>query len=496
MTIGIDEYKNRITATPGAKASCQLCCENLIAKCGEIYQWHWSHKSDRDCDPWKEHETEWHRHWKNRFPFEWQEVPMSDDYGERHTADVKTDSGLVIEFQNSSISTSTIKIREEFYGNMIWVINAQSFKDNFKLGSIVKRKVKELEAEERDPYVPVEEEYKEKIDELAKVMKAKDEQIKPLFERIKINREKLERFNILLTDVISFSDRILKSWINDLYVEYELNPIVTNVESVYRKTLKNLKPALKENQEKLKIQQNHLTVLQNLPDKEIEGRALKIVPFEYVTINNFRQVKVITRESFSTFFLEIKPMVTELDFQRLQYTHNNYVFILDLSQEIKSLKESINSLNRDLKQLEDYVPSIRNNVHELLTANLRNMIFRIERDILIDDEKWDVFLAEKDDLQIQKGTLEMRMADQVPISRREVIQDIRNRKFALMREMKGSYYFQWKHERRTWQVANEPIFFDIGESYLFRKVNDNLVVKITIEEFMKTYGALNYKARR
>jgi competence CoiA-like predicted nuclease len=496
MTIGINDNGKRVSPTPGANAYCQICKDSVIAKCGEIYTWHWAHKIDRHCDPWKEHETEWHRKWKNRFPFEWQEVPMSDEYGERHAADVKTDSGLVIEFQNSSISTSTIKVREEFYGNMIWIINAESFKDNFKLGSVVKRKVREFEAEEKDPFVPLEEEYKEKIDELAKVIKEKDDQIKPLFERIKINREKLERFNAILTYIDAFSDRMLKSWINDSYIEYELNTIINNVEASYGKKLKSLKPSWKEFQEKLRTQQNTLGILRSLPDKEIDDKLLKIIPFEYVTTSNYRHVKLITKESFDTLFLEVKALSTELDFNRLQYTHNQYFFALDLSANMKAFEESIDALKLGLKELEDYVPSIRSNVQDLLTQNLQNTISQIEKDILTDDEQWDGFLAEQSDLRIKKGTLEMRMADEVPIARREVVQDIKDRKFSFMREMKGRYYFQWKHERRTWQVANEPIYFDIGESYLFKKVSDNLVVKVTIEDFMKTYAAFNYRSNR
>jgi competence CoiA-like predicted nuclease len=496
MTIGIDDTGKRIAPTPGANAHCQICKESIIAKCGEIYTWHWSHKSNRDCDPWKEHETEWHRRWKNKFPFEWQEIAITDDNGERHAADVKTDSGLVIEFQNSSISTSTIGIREEFYGNMIWVINAESFKKHFRLGSVVKKKVKEFESEERDPYVPLEEEYKEKIDALDKAIKKKDDQIKPLFERIKVSREQLERFNILLSDIVSFSDRMLRSWINDSYIEYELNSIISNVEAVYRKKLKSLRPSWKEIQEKVTCHQNNLTTLKNLPDKEIEGRLLKVVPFNYVTINNFRQVKPITKESFSTLFIEVKSIASELDFHRMQYTHEQYIFTLDLSVIIESIEKSIHTLNVGLKELEDYVPSIRNNVQELLTANLRSIISKCEKNILTDDEQWDRLLSEKGGLQIQKGTLEMKMADEVPIAKREVIQDIKDRKFSYMREMKGRYFFHWKHERRSWQKANESIFFDIGESYLFKKVSHNLVIKVTMEDFMKTYSSFNYRSRR
>ena len=75
MRFAYDDNGTRIKPSySGQKAKCPLCEGTLIGKCGEIYAWHWQHIHDRDCDPWKEHETEWHRKWKAKFPEDWQEV--------------------------------------------------------------------------------------------------------------------------------------------------------------------------------------------------------------------------------------------------------------------------------------------------------------------------------------------------------------------------------------------------------------------------------------
>lgn len=121
-----------------------MCGGTIIGKCGEIYAWHWQHHKDRECDPWQEHETEWHQKWKANFPDDWQEVIIKSNE-EKHIADVKTAGGLVLEFQNSSISSTTIKIREAFYQNMIWVVNARTFKDNFKIRSVVSSRLRSIE---------------------------------------------------------------------------------------------------------------------------------------------------------------------------------------------------------------------------------------------------------------------------------------------------------------------------------------------------------------
>lgn len=119
-------------ATPKARAVCLCCGETLISKCGSVKIWHWSHFPKRHCDKWWENETEWHRNWKNLFPRENQEVVLFDEVtGEKHIADVKTKDGLVIELQNSPMTESELVSRENFYKNMVWVVNGTNFLKQF-----------------------------------------------------------------------------------------------------------------------------------------------------------------------------------------------------------------------------------------------------------------------------------------------------------------------------------------------------------------------------
>jgi hypothetical protein len=107
-------------AQPGVSGTCPMCGKEVVPKCGEIVSWHWAHKA-RDCDSWGEPESEWHMGWKDRFPPSWQEVTMGP-----HRADVLTPRG-VVEFQRSAISGAEIREREQFYGKMIWVVDATDF---------------------------------------------------------------------------------------------------------------------------------------------------------------------------------------------------------------------------------------------------------------------------------------------------------------------------------------------------------------------------------
>ncbi len=108
---------------PNLSGVCRGCGSPMIARCGEIRMWHWAHKSERKCDPWWENETQWHRDWKDQFPDDWQEIVHHADNGERHVADLKTDTGWVIEFQHSRIEPEERRSREEFYPKLIWVVD-------------------------------------------------------------------------------------------------------------------------------------------------------------------------------------------------------------------------------------------------------------------------------------------------------------------------------------------------------------------------------------
>ena len=123
----------RACASKGLKGICPICHQQVIAKCGDIKINHWAHKSIAECDKWWENETEWHRSWKDRFPSEWQEVIAKDEEtGEKHIADIKTDTGLVIEFQHSYLNKDERISREKFYKEMVWVVDGKRCNGDFR----------------------------------------------------------------------------------------------------------------------------------------------------------------------------------------------------------------------------------------------------------------------------------------------------------------------------------------------------------------------------
>lgn len=115
----------RREAKPGLSGTCPLYGHVMIAKCGKHRAPHWAHRANSTCDHWWEPETEWHRDWKNQFPVGCQEIIHISESGEKHIADVKTASGVVVEFQHSLLHLGEREARENFYPKMVWVVDGR-----------------------------------------------------------------------------------------------------------------------------------------------------------------------------------------------------------------------------------------------------------------------------------------------------------------------------------------------------------------------------------
>lgn len=131
MLLAHDSAGSLTTATPSARGTCPLCGQPVHARTGQIVSWHWAHLNLTECDTWSEPETQWHRHWKYLFRLKSINGPaceiekVIERDGIRHRADVRTQSGIVLELQHSSISPEDIQARERFYPRLWWLFNAQ-----------------------------------------------------------------------------------------------------------------------------------------------------------------------------------------------------------------------------------------------------------------------------------------------------------------------------------------------------------------------------------
>lgn len=475
MQFGIDDNNNRSEPLfSGQKASCPLCGGTLVGKCGDIYTWHWQHTNDRECDPWKEHETQWHRKWKAKFPKIQQEVIIERN-GEKHIADVKTKNNTVIEFQNSSISTTTIEIREAFYGKMIWVINAKSFKENFKIRSIVSSALRNIEEESSYEFENIKRSYSKHIEELDRTLKELLKE-KTLRDSEYIDKKKkLDKLNDSKLDIDILQTTIIESIRNRHF-----NEILYKFGYDVRDYIEELLTEISKTEAIIEKNQKFLIEIAEYESYCIENESFKIVNYENINESNYYRTKAILKTTLKTFFPEIVTFNSEIEFRNFNVKSKLYEFAIDLT-------ETVDKLNSEISGNRYKISSLNDSIKKVITTNLNKNISLTEDELL----KLNIQIEELTD-KIQRQTKKLddtRIQSDNEIVEYEVEfkQESQEKKYEAMKKHKGFYYFEWKHERKTWLVSDKPIFFDIGEDYLFQKVNSGVLKKITISDFLKMY---------
>lgn len=109
----------------------------MLSKCGPKIMHHWAHAGRKNCDPWWENEGPWHRAWKALFPIECHEINHVADDGEVHRSDVRTTHGIYVEIQQSAMTDGERQSREDFYKNLIWIVDGRGFAKNFRIHHIL-----------------------------------------------------------------------------------------------------------------------------------------------------------------------------------------------------------------------------------------------------------------------------------------------------------------------------------------------------------------------
>lgn len=494
MKFAINDSGMRIKPSfSGQKANCPLCEGTLIGKCGEIYVKHWQHHNDRNCDPWKEHETEWHRKWKAKFPDDWQEIIIENE-GEKHIADIKTYDGIVIEFQNSSISTSTIRIRENFYQDMIWVVNAKQFKDNFQIRSVVKSYLRKIEQEASYELKLLQDYHVEELKAINEALKTNERETDDRSGSIKYNREKLEKMKQILNDSVVFTDLVIEKWCqHEYYWDYETDDITQKISSEMRSQLQEVFKEVTRLQNEIKSNEQGLLDILKLENFQIGDKQFKILEYEKIPSKSFQKARAISKGSRNTFFPEITEFKTEYDFIRFQYRKERFYFAVDPTNAIASYNQQIQTGKSNLDTLEKSLSFLKNEVAEKLVKELKNTIQEVEKEIEKLNEERDELTTQNCRLVEMQTKILAQRDKEISDSKIEIEMKKNEEGFKVMRQKKGLYGFDWKHERKSWKVACKTIYFDIGETYLFELVKDGLFKKIEINEFLEQYLHTNHK---
>jgi len=361
MQHAIDILGKKISPSySGEIAFCDFCKEKVIGKCGKIYIWHWQHVHNTNCDLWKEGETDWHRAWKNKFPYDWQEKIIEKN-GEKHIADIFTPNGIVIEFQNSNISSSTIAERERFYEKIIWVINAQTFKNNLIIEKISDKLLAEIEHRYSIERSLLKRHNSLELQNLKKKQKYLTSEIQSRESDLKELESVTGIFISYDKNAETFAERIINIWQSEnLLVEPSLIEITNDDAIITKKPFFRLLGELKRNKHYLNIAIENSTESQGLYNERNE------------ILKKLEDLKPVLR--------------AELNFVASQ--------VLNLEEEIAQLKRVISFLKNANDVSGTEYQSLKASIDNYVTTNLKKLelTFDEERNkIMKDKDKLNLF---------------------------------------------------------------------------------------------------------
>ena len=126
LTAVVDGRK--LSPVKNRKGECAYCGGEMIAQRNPTGNWNWVHQSEGACDSWCETDTAWRIEWMRQFPVAFREViDVKQGTNQKHFADVKTDSGLVVVFRNNPfIRRRELIARERFFDSVVWIVNCTS----------------------------------------------------------------------------------------------------------------------------------------------------------------------------------------------------------------------------------------------------------------------------------------------------------------------------------------------------------------------------------
>ena len=474
----------RLEAYPKGKATCQVCDGELYAACGEIQIWHWRHEV-LDCDTWYESMSDWHIDWQNRFPEKWREVVITKK-GVKHIADIQTINKKVVEFQHSPMSSTEIKKREAFYQDMLWVIDARDFKDNFEIRSNVTTQLRYVEQYKSNEKSQAKEDLLESIESTKKRIRNLEREIEQVPSDISTIEIKLERYAEIKLDIKAFvKDHLMESWLDKRYYsDYKTRDLTAPLERHYRPDIVLVldhKKTLLEEMDDIQKKLNRYSELELL---KIKNDEFKIADYDILRSEDFKRIKAIQKHSLLTPYHDIKQIQSEAEFLNYKADKDKFHFAIDLSKAIPKYSNEIAELAQYLEIEEENIKKIEQLIIGDVKINLEEII-KSEKGAIkeIDDE----LLFKQEHLTGCKSSLiekEKNFDSVLEELLKTIDKEYRIEEGEIMKKNKGRYTFTWKHERKSWRSAQSPILFDVGEYYLFLIEGEGKLRKVPITTFL------------
>jgi hypothetical protein len=469
MQYAILNNKRIVPPSSGFLAICQICGQPVRAYCGELNMDHWRHVKLSNCDLWHSHETPWHREWKLLFPENFREVVIENE-NEIHRADIKTPKGLVVEFQNSPISSLEIRVREKFYGQMIWVVNTDEFKENISFRSVVTRELSNLRRYDHNPDIEApEKKMKKACQPISDRIDRNKIDIFTLENRIEWIQNSISTIDGFLNDMTQFTRDYIKNR-NRVDTDY-YNPKILNKLNILKTRIDAFNrdiQVLDKNINEIDSLENY--PLQNLSEFKIINNNKRVDP------KNYREYRAIKRETLLQIFPELISFNSE--FQLKAYINNpNFVLIKDFRLQLQNLNDKKMFLENKIIKRDKTVSLIDELFSKDATDYFISKKVKFQEELITIKKSLPNLEEKRISLSFELDICIQNAVTEAAKSNKKFEDDFKKKEFSIMKEYKGLYILYWKYRHKSWDAASQ-IFFLEYNGFLYQLQRDVLFKKI------------------
>lgn len=487
MQFGVDENGRRIKPFKNGRSICPLCGNVLIAHCGDINAWHWQHYKAIDCDSWKEPETVWHLNWKKKWAELEREVIIEKD-GKKHIADVQNKRGIVIEFQNSPISMSTISVREKFYGKMFWVINAKNFVENLNIWSLVTKELKELEQDNRKSSAMDSYFYRTEMEEFRKKIAKKEREIKSTKEQLSSAKFHMESYIKTEKQISAAASASIAKWdeVKNAYDEANYHSLFDLTD--YFKQCRVGVRAQKSLSTELAQIEEVIDKIINAANYQAESISYKILGFhDIVKLKCNTSIAIPVHEQHRMF--PVFNAIRSLE-QLVSYQHKmaNFIFAFDPVLVLGKLNQQKEILQMKIAEASIAVPDYLSIVTGRVKAYYDHNYELTKKHVDGWQRQLDKYNNELSELNDEMENFHRAEQMVIESSREQIEKQLEEDRSNIMQRWKGLYGFRRKNERKSWSETGCPVFFDIGKEYLFQRIEPNTLRKVSLIKFFNKYN--------
>lgn len=481
MQIAIDSQNRRVFASIGQLAICPCCHSPVKAFCGETNIFHWRHTNKADCDSWYEPESQWHVNWKNEFPVEWREVVINKE-ATIHRADILTSSGVVLELQNSPISAETIREREVFYKDMVWLINCNNYRGNIKTKSLLDIKLAEhrdqnehIESYDPEDYVDIRDE-KKRLNDLNKQL-----------DRYRDKHNQALNKRRVFENAIEYSEKEVLDylrWFSHSYIYF--SSFNFEEKEIYKRTILQIESIHKQMDKVERV----LKRIMALPTCEINGYENYVyIDKTGASDSNYTNYILVDRRTIHELFPSVSKAKSELDFS-MKVNLEYYLVALNPESDKKAFEEELMHCKTDKDELEELKLKLINSCEISLRDFAHSSLESTNQEI---EEIGKLII----DAQLECSELEKEISEKIERQLEffqqqndESIINFNNEKEIITKKYTNMLTLSWKYRHRSWDNSISRKFLDMG-TYILEVIDFNIAKRMSKNDFVKLVMNLN-----